>query len=224
MIKITIKSIKKWDFNNSLHYKQKKENGKSIVEKQGGKEKAEYGKGLIKELSDKNKNLEEKIETFKNFGIKNAEEVIQVGMNAKMNEFSAIMGILNLEKVDNEILKRKRLVDKYCELLRDVKGITILDYVGDYKRNYAYFPILVDKEVFGISRDCVSDELKKHNIFVRKYFYPLITDYECYRKNFDSGLTPIALKVSREVLTLPLYGDLELNDVMMICSIILNMR
>lgn len=175
-------------------------------------------------LCYRDKCLEEKIETFKNFGIRNAEEVIQVGMNAKMNEFSAIMGILNLEKVDSEILKRKKLVDKYCELLNGVNGIIILDYSGDYKRNYSYFSILVDEELFGVSRDYVSDELKKHNIFVRKYFYPLITEYECYRDSFNSCLTPIALEVSREVLTLPLYGELELDDVSRICSIILNMR
>ena len=140
-----------------------------------------------------------------------------------MNEFSAIMGILNLEKVEEEILKRKILVERYCELLENKKGITILDYKNNYKRNYAYFPILIDSELFGVNRDFVMEELKKNNILVRKYFYPLITDYECYRNMFDSNLLHVSKRVSSQVLTLPLYGDLSIENVEKICKIILNL-
>lgn len=167
--------------------------------------------------------LKEKIEIFKNFGIKNAEEIDIVGINAKMNEFSAAMGLCNLKIVDKEIMKRKKIVLKYLKLLKDCNGIQLPVYGDDDGefRNYSYFPILIDKSKCGFSRDDLFEYLKSKNILVRKYFFPLITELKCYEGNYDSKNTPIALDISNKILTLPLYGSLSLEKVSFICSTIL---
>lgn len=167
--------------------------------------------------------LKEKIEMFKNFGIKNAEEVDMIGVNAKMNEFSAAMGLCNLKIVDKEILKRQKIVEKYLDLLGDCNGIQLPVYGSDDGefRNYSYFPILIDEKKCGFNRDDLFNYLKEKDIFTRKYFFPLITELKCYCSSYDSKKTPIALALSQQVLTLPLYGNLSLKDVSMICSLIL---
>lgn len=165
--------------------------------------------------------LKRKIEQFKNFGINGPEKVEMVGINSKMNEFQASMGLCNLRHIDENLEKRKKVFDRYNELLKDVKGIQTLENQEGVKHNYAYYPVVFDKDVFGKSRDEVKEELEKNNIFTRKYFYPLINDYECYRKEYNSQNTPIAKKVANEVLTLPMYADLAFEDVEKIASIIL---
>ncbi len=158
---------------------------------------------------------------LKNFGIENAESVKAVGMNAKMNEFAAAMGICNLRHFDEEIAKRKKVYDRYVERLSSVDGVKISAPQGGVEPNYAYFPVVFDKDVFGKNRDEIYDELAEHKIFARKYFYPLISDYECYRDKYNSAETPVAKWVSDNVLTLPMYADLDLEDVDRICDIIL---
>ncbi|MBR5621147.1 DegT/DnrJ/EryC1/StrS family aminotransferase [Candidatus Saccharibacteria bacterium] len=158
---------------------------------------------------------------LKNFGIENAESVKAVGMNAKMNEFAAAMGICNLRHFDEEIAKRKKVYDRYVERLSGVDGVKVSAPQGGVESNYAYFPVVFDKDVFGKNRDRIYDELADHKIFARKYFYPLISDYECYREQYDSAETPVAKWVSDNVLTLPMYADLDLEDVDRICDIIL---
>lgn len=165
--------------------------------------------------------LKEKIDKFKNFGINGPERVEMVGINSKMNEFQASMGLCNLRHINEELEKRKKVFEKYNELLKDVKGIKILNYQKGVKNNYAYYPVIFDKEVFGRSRDQVKEELEKNNIYTRKYFYPLINDYECYREQYSSKDTPVAKKIADEVLTLPMYANLDLKDVERIVSIIL---
>lgn len=157
---------------------------------------------------------------LKNFGIRDEEVVDGVGANAKMNEFCAAMGLCNLVHVDEEIAKRKRVVERYREHLDGVKGVQLAVQQDDVKTNYAYFPVQFDEEIFGKNRNDVYKELADNGIGARKYFYPLTNEFECYKGLFDVRETPIAHKVSKNILTLPLYADLEINEVDKICEII----
>ena len=154
------------------------------------------------------------LDSLKNFGIKSEEEVPFVGGNAKMNEFSAAMGICNLRHIDEEISKRKAVYERYISNLKDTDGIKLNNYGQDIEPNYSYFPVILEK------RDEVFEKLADNGIDARKYFYPIASEFECYRDDFDSSKTPVALDVSRSVLCLPLYGDLPLSDVDRICGII----
>lgn len=164
--------------------------------------------------------MERELYGLKNFGIRNQEIVDKVGTNAKMNEFQAAMGICNLRHIEEEVMKRKHLVERYILLLENVKGITICKTQKDTQSNYSYFPIRIDKDRYGMSRDDLYEKLKEENIFVRKYFYPLTNEFECYKEKGYRGETPIAMKVSKEILTLPLYANLKTSDVNRICNLI----
>lgn len=161
---------------------------------------------------------------LKNFGIRGEEVVDAVGANSKMNEFQAAMGLCNLRHVDGEITKRKAVVEHYRERLGKVSGIRLVSEQPDVKQNYAYLPVVFEPEVFGKTRDEIYDELKEKNIFTRKYFYPTVNSFECYRDQYDPTDTPVALDVSKKVLTLPLYADLTIEQVDMICDYILGER
>jgi dTDP-4-amino-4,6-dideoxygalactose transaminase len=162
--------------------------------------------------------IKEKLDTLKNFGITGQETVEYVGGNAKMNEFQAAMGICNLRHVDNEIAKRKIVVDRYNEQLGGIKGIKLSKLRAGVKSNYAYFPVVFNG--YKKDRDEVFEELKTHNIFARKYFYPLTNSFDCYKEQYNADDTPVAKYISERVLTLPLYADLDLEDVDRICEII----
>lgn len=164
----------------------------------------------------------EEIYNLKNFGIRGPEEVVGVGANAKMNEFCAAMGLCNLRNVDSEIAKRKRIVERYREHLGSVNGIKLCKNQDGVVPNYAYLPVVFDENLFGKSRDEISDKLAAEGIFSRKYFYPLTNAFDCYKDKFNAADTPKALEISKRVLTLPLYADLSLEDVDRICNIILN--
>lgn len=157
---------------------------------------------------------------IKNFGITGLESVEYVGGNAKMNEFQAAMGICNLRHIDEEIKKRKAVVEKYFERLREVEGIKLCKLKDNVKSNYAYFPVVFDG--YKMTRDEVFEGLKEQNIIARKYFYPLTNSFECYKDRFSPDETPVAKYIAERVLTLPLYADLALEDVDRICNIILN--
>lgn len=137
-----------------------------------------------------------------------------------MNEFVAAMGLCNLRHVDGEIAKRKNVVECYRMNLSDVEGIQLPPIQENVQSNYAYFPIVIDEKKFGYTRNEVNDVLAKNNIFARKYFYPLTNAFDAYHGRFDANLTPIALHISKRVLTLPLYADLDCEDVIRICRII----
>lgn len=154
-----------------------------------------------------------------NFGIHNTESVQYVGGNAKMNEFQAAMGLCNLRHIDEWIKQRKTVVDHYINRLNNVKGIKLCRAQENVISNYAYFPVVFDN--YKYTRNEVYEKLEKKDIIARKYFYPLINEYECY-KEYDSNLTPIAKKIASNVITLPLYPDLDINIVDKICDIILN--
>ena len=158
---------------------------------------------------------------LKNFGIHGPESVTYVGGNAKMNEFQAAMGICNLRHLDEEIKKRKSVVEHYNERFDGIKGIQISKPQKDVESNYAYYPVIFDG--FKKTRDEVFEELRKEGITARKYFYPITNSFECYKDYPTAGAdkTPIAKYLGDRVLTLPLYADLELKDVDRICDIIL---
>lgn len=157
----------------------------------------------------------------KNFGMESSESYVEIAGNSKMNEFQAAMGLCNLKYIEKEIEKRKRVVNRYIERLSDVSGITVWKEQDGVVHNYAYFPVLFDETVFGKSRDKVAEELNNNGIFARKYFYPLTSEFECYKDKFKIQETPIAKRAASEVLTLPLYADLELSEVDRICDIII---
>jgi dTDP-4-amino-4,6-dideoxygalactose transaminase len=158
---------------------------------------------------------------LKNFGIRGTEIVDGVGANAKMNEFCAAMGICNLRHVDGEIAKRKSVTERYRKNLEGIDGIKLPTIQNDVQPNYAYFPVVFDEKVFGASRNEVFDELAKNGIGARKYFYPITNTFDCFHGEYDANLTPVALHISKRVLTLPLYADLPLAEVDRICNIVL---
>lgn len=166
----------------------------------------------------KDKYLENKIYNLKNFGIRSKEIVESVGLNAKMDEFRAIMGLCNLKYVESTIQKRRKIALRYYEKLHNIKGIKLLSHQKDVISNFAYFPVVFEKEKLGIDRDNICTFLEKENIFPRKYFYPLVTEFECYKKEFSTFKTPVAKYVSDGILTLPIYPDLQLEVVDYICE------
>lgn len=161
---------------------------------------------------------------LKNFGIRSEEVVNGIGANAKMNEFQAAMGICNLRHVDAEIEKRKAVHERYMEKLSGLDGLQLLKRQEYVKPNYAYFPVVFHEETFGDSRDEVYDKLKGNNICTRKYFYPITNTFACFNGRFNVNETPVALKLSQQVLTLPMYADLSLEDVDRICDIIIECK
>lgn len=166
-------------------------------------------------------NLKADLYGLKNFGIRGEEVVDAVGANSKMNEFQAAMGLCNLRHVDGEIEKRRKVVEHYRKRLGGVPGIRLAEGQKDVKQNYAYLPVIFEPEVFGRSRDDIYEALAQQNIFTRKYFYPITNAFECYQDKYDPADTPVALEISRKVLTLPLYADLTLKEVDRICDYIL---
>jgi len=160
---------------------------------------------------------------LKDFGIKDEETVDGIGANAKMNEFCAAMGLCNLRHVDEEIGKRKLVVEKYRSLLDGVAGVKLCKEQKGVVSNYAYFPI-VFTDSFGVTRDDVFKALAENNISARKYFYPLCNEFDCYRDRFDVKETPVAKYISDRVLTLPLYADLTIENVERICRVILQCK
>ncbi len=168
----------------------------------------------------KDPSLEILLNYLKNFGITGKESVEYIGGNAKMNEFQAAMGICNLRHVEDNIEKRRLVTERYREHLQGVSGIRLNAIKQGISQNYAYFPVAFDG--FELTRNQVYDLLASHNIFARKYFYPLITDFECYRERFTDLELPCARRAADSVLTLPLYADLPLEDVDRICEIILS--
>lgn len=158
---------------------------------------------------------------WKNFGITGPEDVEYVGGNAKMNELCAAMGVCNLRHLDGEIEKRRKVAERYWERLEGAPGVTAFKPGEGVRHNYAYLPVLFDSQVFGATRDDVFDALDAMGVGARKYFYPLVSDFACYRSVYTSDRTPVAKKAAAQVLTLPMYADLALADVDRICDAVL---
>lgn len=162
------------------------------------------------------------IDNLKNFGFRGETIIEEPGINGKLNEVQAAYGLLQLKYVDTYIERRKEIVQLYRSLLKDIDGITLPEDMTNVDPAYPYFPIVVDEQIYGISRDTLYEKLKAHNILSRRYFYPLISDLEPYRKlpSARQDNLPVATEVSRQVLCLPIYAELETSVIEDICSII----
>ncbi len=162
-----------------------------------------------------------RIDNLKNFGFVEGK-VIAPGINAKMNEFQASLGLLQLKYVDAAIENRKAVTESYRRQLKGIDGIHFIEDIPDVKHCYSYFPIIVEPKRYGKTRDDIFNVLAEKNIFGRKYFYPLISQFPTYHglESAQSGKMPIAEKIADEVLCLPLFPDLENDLVQMICEII----
>lgn len=162
---------------------------------------------------------------LKNFGFKNETEVVMPGTNAKMNEMQALMGSLVLQYTSKNILKRAHIYSLYEKYLKNVPGVGFCsDLPQSVEYNYAYMPILVNENEFGISRDVLYNILRENNVYARKYFYPLIPDFACYKSIKVRFPLLVAERVAGQILTLPIYFDLEDNVVAQICDIIVSCR
>ena len=167
-----------------------------------------------------NEELGHELYKLRDFGIKNEETIDGIGSNAKMNEFVAAMGLCTLRHVEEEILKRNKVVECYRDCLSDIIGTQLPPIQKDVISNYAYFPIVINEKEFGSTRNEVFSALKDNNVYARKYFYPLTNAFDAYHGSFDPTATPIALHISKRVLTIPLYANLPIEDVVRICTII----
>ena len=173
-------------------------------------------------LACDNLEMRERINRLKNFGIIDPETVSSIGLNGKMNEMQASLGLAVLECLAREIAARRSLLALYRRLLGSVAGIMMTAEIPGVESAYQYCAIRIDEQRFGCSRDAVHLELQKHNVISRKYFFPLCSDYSCYRHlpSADPGHLPVARKAAQEVLCLPLYGTLSPAVVERICQII----
>jgi dTDP-4-amino-4,6-dideoxygalactose transaminase len=166
--------------------------------------------------------IKKRIDFLKNFGFANETTVIEPGINAKMNELHSAYGLVQLKYVDEYILKRKAIAESYREQLKGIAGIKFLNDIDGVHHSFTYFPILIDEQKFGKTRDEIYEELKRHSIFSRRYFYPLISQFPTYRGLLSARKEnlPVAEKVAKQVLCLPLYPELEDNIIHEICAIL----
>ena len=172
-------------------------------------------------LTFSNEKLKNDFIALRQFGMYGKENAELLGINAKMTEFHAAMGICNLRHVDQNIQKRKRAYKYYEELLGHAKGIKLIKQKDNIEYNYSYLPIIVDDDVLNINRDYIEKVLNQNNIYPRKYFYPITSKFSAYNNLFEIQPTPVAEKISNKVLTLPLYPELSKEEIEKICRIVL---
>ncbi|GBU25037.1 aminotransferase [Fibrobacteria bacterium R8-3-H12] len=170
----------------------------------------------------KDSRTKKRIDFLKNFGFADETTVVAPGINSKMDELRAAYGLLNLKQIDNAIANRKKIAVAYRERLWNVKGISFFEDMPGVAHNYSYFPIFVNEKEYGISRDCLYEKLKQNNIFGRRYFYPLISDFPVYRGLPSSApeRLPVARKMASEVICLPIYAGLDIREVERVVSIL----
>jgi dTDP-4-amino-4,6-dideoxygalactose transaminase len=163
-----------------------------------------------------------RIDFLKNFGYDGELRVVGPGINAKMNEMQAALGLLQLKYVEQAIDKRKRIWELYQESLCDIKGLRYMDQLKGIRYNYSYFPIFIDETKFGMSRDELNEFMKTDQFFGRRYFYPLISQFPTYKglASSDPANIPVAEHKTKQVFCLPIYPDLDLSDVTRICTLI----
>ena len=156
----------------------------------------------------------QRIDYLKNFGFANEVEVIAPGINSKMDEMRAAYGLLNLRQVDAAIEARRQVAVKYREALRPIEGITFMDDMPGVKHNYSYFPIFIDSEKYGMTRDELYLKMKEQNVLGRRYFYPLISEFSTYRglPSAAPENLPNAHKMADSVICLPMHHELSDED------------
>ena len=167
-----------------------------------------------------------RIDYLKNFGFANETTVVAPGINSKMDEMRAAYGLLNLRQVDAAIEARHQVAIRYREALRDVPGIRFFEDMSGVRHNYSYFPIFVDEEKYGITRDELYFKLKEHNILGRRYFYPLISTFSTYRglPSASADNLPVATRLANEVICLPMHHELSIEDVARVLDVVVSKR
>jgi dTDP-4-amino-4,6-dideoxygalactose transaminase len=168
------------------------------------------------------KQTKQRIDYLKNFGFADETTVIAPGINAKMNEVQAAYGLLQLKYVDENIAKRKAISESYREQLGNIPEIKYLNDMEAVDHTYSYFPIFIDAKVYGKTRDELYEELKKNNIFGRRYFYPLISQFPSYKglSSAKPSNLPVAENVAGQVICLPIYPNLKQEEILSVCEII----
>lgn len=169
--------------------------------------------------------MKKRIDYLKNFGFAGETEVVAPGINSKMDEIRSAYGLLNLQQVDDAINARKKVALTYRDALRDVPGITFWNDMPGVKHNYSYFPIFVNAQQYGMTRDELYNKLKAHNILGRRYFYPLISTFSTYRALESARMDnlPEAIKLANTVICLPMHHALtqeECNNVIQVIKMI----
>ena len=163
-----------------------------------------------------------RIDYLKNFGFASETEVVAPGINSKVDEVRAAYGLLNLKQVDHAINSRRKVAIRYRDELQGVKGITFFNDIPGVRHNYSYFPIFINAEEYGMTRDELYFKMKEYNVFGRRYFYPLISTFSTYR-GLDSAnpdTLPVATQMSNNVICLPMHHALSENEVEYILQII----
>lgn len=165
----------------------------------------------------------QRIDYLKNFGFAGETTVIAPGINGKMDEVRAAYGLLNLKQVDAAIEARHQVAVRYREALRDVKGIRVMEDIPGVRHNYAYFPIFIDAEEYGMTRDELYFKMKEQDVLGRRYFYPLISEFSTYRglESARPENLPVSHRIANSVICLPMYAGLSANDVDQILDVIL---
>jgi len=158
--------------------------------------------------------MKKRIDQLKNFGFVDELTVVAPGINGKMSELNAAFGLLQLKGIGGAIAGRKKVHDKYRQLLKGIKGVEVKDFGEEVHQNYSYFPVIISDN-FHMSRDELYEHLKSHDVYARRYFYPLITDFPMYKdlpSSNDSNL-PVAKKIASQVICLPIYPALSIDDI-----------
>ncbi|MDR4989261.1 MAG: DegT/DnrJ/EryC1/StrS family aminotransferase [Bacteroidales bacterium] len=166
--------------------------------------------------------MKKRIDFLKNFGFAGETTVVAHGINAKMNEMQAALGLLQLKRIKENIEKRRQVCEQYRERLTGTGGVSFLSDIEGVQHCYSYFPVFIDASLYGMSRNDLYDKLKEQGIYGRRYFYPLISQFPAYRGHESAlpGKLPVAEKKTEQVICLPLYPELEPEAVDHICSII----
>lgn len=166
--------------------------------------------------------MKSKIDHLRNFGFEDEITVLGAGINGKMDEVRSAYGLLNLKQVDNAIEARHQVAIKYREALKDVKGISFFNDIPGVRHNYAYFPIFINEEEYGMTRDELYFKMKENGVLGRRYFYPLISTFETYKNLPSASLqnTPLASNIAAQVICLPMHPYLSKKDIEKILNII----
>ena len=163
-----------------------------------------------------------RVDYLKNFGFAGETEVVAPGINSKMDEVRAAYGLLNLRQVDEAIEKRHQVAIKYREALRNVKGVRFFDDLPDVRHNYSYFPVFINAEEYGMTRDELYFKMKEQSALGRRYFYPLISTFSTYcgLPSASPENLPVATRIANEVICLPMHHGLGLKDIERVLSLI----
>ena len=163
----------------------------------------------------KDEKMKKRIDYLKNFGFADETTIVAPGINGKMDEVRAAYGLLNLKQVDAAIEGRRQIAIKYREALRNVEGVGFMEDMVGVRHNYSYFPIFIDAEKYGMTRDELYFKMKDSQILGRRYFYPLISEFSTYRGLESANLNnlPVAHKIADSVICLPMYYNLNIEAI-----------